>query len=245
MKDLLLVIVSFLVGMGVMYYAGPHYLFSKQTGSAAGTKTITYKIPDMSSLKKLQVGTSTAAGASSTLAARIAQLSKPTNLRLPSSVVNPTYTASLNAILDQGNQIELELSEKLYPKMQSIQKEALAGNYTAMFQNILNAKKEVTTTQAMAVEFQKRINNFSSAYNYPGMRVGVKSSSQEFQTAAQRYHDQLVVTMKLFDQSLVGSVPSQSLVEQMSSAVDNLNKQIAAYSTSLQGLVDQIKRSAS
>ncbi|MFT5849936.1 MAG: hypothetical protein ACI9H6_000764 [Patiriisocius sp.] len=132
---------------------------------------------------------------------------------LPAQIVGQSYSEAFNLLINNASRLEVQMRSNVANALFDVQKEAAAGNYLVMFENILIAKKVVATAYVFASETADSATALEDTIATDVSVQSVQTASKEMIDAALTFTADSVGLLDAASLTIDGSVPSQELLD--------------------------------
>lgn len=214
------VIVGLLIGAGVAFYFFRDAIFF-MTPSTANTSTLSYPNPS---------------------AQQIPDLNTKINILLPKKLVGEEYYLLINKIANETKQVGVNNVSTIIPIMESIKQKSISRDFNGLFDLVTQAKNEIKNNVALLATTHEDIAAMRKVNAETVKDADIRKQTDTLLDASDVFVQAFTDYFAILNETLSGSIPTQSLLDKLSAQVTVLGKAGTSVQTELNSLLTIIKQ---
>lgn len=216
-------ILTLIVGVviGLLISAGAVFFFFKDaiffmTPSMANTGSLSYPNPSDQ---------------------KVPDLNLKTNILLPKKLVGEDYYLLINKIADGLTQVGTNNVSTLVPLMEAIKQKSVARDFNGFFDLIAQAKNEIKKDSDLLMVTRQDISAMRKINDTTIKDTDIRNQTNVLLNASDVFVQTFTNYFVILNETLSGSVPTQSLLNKLSAQVTSLGKDSSSVQLELNALL--------
>jgi hypothetical protein len=141
-------------------------------------------------------------------------------------IVSAEFLARFEASALQTDLLNNQLLNDVTPAMETVQNQALSGNFTGFFQVLEEARLEVSRMRVSVDEARNANQDLGTYIDQTGVLVTeIVAATEELIVLNNEYFETLTTFLDQLEQTLTGNIPSQELFSAIDRSTERINSQ--------------------
>ena len=168
---------------------------------------------------------------------KVPDLNLKTNILLPKKLVGEDYYLLINKIADELTQIGTNNVSTLVPLMDAIKQKSIARDFNGFFDLVAQAKNEIRKDSDLLVVTRQDIAAMKKVNDTTVKDADIRNQTNVLLNASDVFVQAFTNYFAILDETLSGSVPTQSLLDKLSAQVTTLGKSSSSVQSELNALL--------
>lgn len=215
-------------------------------GIGIGAGVVFYKFRNSVSLSIPQVQTT---GALSYPAGqqKLPSVRQRADIIVPKKLVTQDYYLLINKVVNELQQVQMDHNEKILPLMNEIKQKSGSQDFNGLFDLIIQARSEIKGSSALLATTIADIASLKTANDAGTTDEDLHNETGSFLASANTFSAAFSAYLSTLNDTLSGSVPTQSLLDTLAGRIVALQKagaDLQSQLTTLLALIDQKDKAA-
>ncbi|MCX6788038.1 MAG: hypothetical protein NT108_02670 [Candidatus Kaiserbacteria bacterium] len=175
-------------------------------------------------------------------AQKVPDINLKSNILLPKKLVGEEYYLLINKIVDELRQVGTNNTTILIPLMDAIKQKSVSKDFVGLFDLVVQAKSEIKKDMDILMTTREDIIAMKKVTDTTVSDTDIQTRTNALLASGDVFVQTFIDYFSVMNETLSGSIPTQSLLDRLSQQVASLGKDGSVVQTEMNKLLTIIKQ---